>query len=109
MNGVPWQRIYADQMKTYAISNSEVIQEEGRQIARRYKLKAMEKSATDKFTSLDQNSDQFVSKEELRAVLKSKQLPWREVHFVTFLLEHLHEIQDITEYFRMLNNSDVRT
>jgi hypothetical protein len=124
MDGVPWQRIYAELIKAYAISDKEILQEQGRLIARRYDLKEMEKFAIEKFASLDQNSDEFVSKEELRQALKSKQLPWREVHFVTFLLEHLHEIRgaefdaeyqpwpvshvgisrkDISEYFRMLN------
>ncbi len=92
MDGVR-QRIYADQIKSYRISKSEVLQEQGRQIARLYNLKAMEKFALEKFALLDQNSDEFVTKEELRAVLKSKQLPWREVNLVTFLLEHLQEIQ----------------
>jgi serine/threonine protein kinase len=124
MDGVPWQRIYSEQIKAYAISDKEVLQEQGRLITRRYDLKEMEKFAIENFASLDQNSDEFVSKEELRAALKSKKLRWREVHFVTFLLDHLHEIRgaefdaeyqpwpvshagisrkDVTEYFRMLN------
>ena len=124
LDGVPWQRIYADLIKTYGISDDEVFQEKGRLIAQRFNTNEMEKFALAKFASFDKNNDGFVSKEELNAVLASNRLQWREVHFVTFLLKHLDDIRgagfggdrlhwpssakgisrnDITEYFRNLN------
>jgi hypothetical protein len=88
----------------------------------------MEKFAIDKFASLDQNNDGFVSRKELSAALQSGRLRGRELHFITFLLEHLEEIRragaagehprwpaspagisrdDITEYFRMLDEPKI--
>ena len=94
MDGVNWQRIYADMLKYYAISEDEVIQEKGRILARHYNLKDMEKFALAKFSDLDRNSDGFVSREELEIELK-KPLVWRERHFISFLVQHLDDIRNV--------------
>lgn len=92
MDGAPWQRIYSDLIKTYSISTEEVLRRQDSFITQRYNVEQMEKFALEKFSTIDKNSDGFISKEELTEVLRLQQ-GWREAHFVDFLLKHLDEIR----------------
>jgi serine/threonine protein kinase len=116
LDGIDWRRIYADTIKTYLIKEKEVLDEQKRLLSSRHNLKEMEKFALEKFGELDENSDGFVSKQELtvalekfRSVNGTQSQPIgmiglirvyrptvhlnREQEFITFMLHHLEDIR----------------